>query len=116
MDSHNTLLFTTLLVMHIIGGSASLLAGVLASFSEKGRLFHRTVGKVYVIAMAVVFVTAIAMAVLHPNLFLAAVGVFSFYNAWSGFMAMQRSLPMCWKCFCLPAKPVSSDRPMGSAG
>ncbi|MBX7156549.1 MAG: carboxypeptidase-like regulatory domain-containing protein [Bacteriodetes bacterium] len=91
MDSHNTLLFTTLLVMHIIGGSASLLAGVLASFSEKGRLFHRTVGKVYVIAMAVVFVTAIAMAVLHPNLFLAAVGVFSFYNAWSGFMAMQQS-------------------------
>lgn len=85
-------IFTTILVLHIIAGTLSLFTGLVAAFAKKGQIIHRRAGKTYVGCMAVVFVTALSMAVLHPNIFLAAIGTFSFYNAWSGYKTIQRSV------------------------
>lgn len=61
----------------------------------KGGRWHRRWGRVYVLAMGVVAVTALALATIRPNLFLAIVAVFSFYLAFSGQRSIaRRRLPL----------------------
>lgn len=78
-----------LLFTHILAGSAALAAAAFAVGSAKGGWLHRRAGSAYALAMLFVSVTALVLAVIHPNAFLFAVGVFSFYLVFTGWRAAR---------------------------
>ncbi len=77
----------TILVLHILAGVAALAAAGIAVGSAKGGRTHRRSGNIYTLAMLVVGLSALVLAVVHPNPFLFAVGVFSLYLVFTGWRA-----------------------------
>ena len=73
-----------LLFTHIIAGSISLIAAVLAVLSSKGKKLHILSGRTYFWGMAIIFLTAIPMSIINANIFLFLVAIFSFYLAYAG--------------------------------
>ena len=74
-----------LLYIHITAGSIALLAAPVALITTKGGVNHKRVGKVYAIAMTVVFLTAVPLALLISSVFLLLISGFSFYLVFSGW-------------------------------
>ena len=92
------MLFNTLLTLHIIAGFTALISALVAIFSkvlDVAHQWHVYSGRLYFWAMFGVFVTAIPMSLLHPNLFLFLISIFSFYLALSGwrFAKNRRGTP-----------------------
>ncbi|MBA3647403.1 MAG: DUF2306 domain-containing protein [Chitinophagales bacterium] len=79
------LFFKTLLALHIASGFTALTSGLIPMFSKKGGNIHRRFGMVYFWAMFGVFCTAIPMSFMHTNFFLFAIGIFSFYQTFTGY-------------------------------
>ncbi|MEE4119016.1 MAG: hypothetical protein V2I65_08370 [Paracoccaceae bacterium] len=77
----------TLLFLHILAGVAALAAAGISVGSAKGGWLHRRSGNIYTLAMLVVGVSALVLAVVHPNPFLFAVGIFSLYLVFTGWRA-----------------------------
>jgi hypothetical protein len=73
-----------LLNVHIVAGSAAMISSGFALGSAKGKKAHILSGRIYFWAMVVIFVTAIAMAMLTGNQFLFITAIFSFYLAFAG--------------------------------
>lgn len=82
--------FEVLLYPHIAGGFLALLVAPIAMIVKKGGQAHRAWGKVFFYSMVVVAVTALGMSLMKDNVFLAMVGIFSFYLAASGYRALYR--------------------------
>ena len=53
-----------LLFLHIAAGSIALLAALVALVAAKGRRYHILLGRVYAIAMTVIFLTSLLLAIL----------------------------------------------------
>ncbi len=81
------LLFSFLLGMHIAGGTAGLISGSIAASVKKGNAVHRISGKVFFIGMLAASVSALIISWLpdHHNIFLFAVGGFTFYMITTGY-------------------------------
>ncbi len=82
------MLFNTLLILHIAAGFTALFTAFVAIFSkviDVAHKWHVYSGQVYFWAMFVIFVTAIPMSFLQPNLFLFLIAIFSFYFALAGW-------------------------------
>ncbi len=77
----------TILFLHILAGVAALAAAGVAVGSAKGGRLHRRSGKIYTLAMLFVGLSALVLAVLDPNPFLFAVGMFSLYLVFTGWRA-----------------------------
>jgi uncharacterized membrane protein len=77
----------TILFLHILAGVAALAAAGISVGSAKGGWLHRRSGNIYTLAMLVVGVSALVLAVVHPNPFLFAVGIFSLYLVFTGWRA-----------------------------
>src|SRR5215470_93128 len=86
-------LITPLRLIHITAGTIALVLAPLAMLTVKGGRAHRLWGKIYFWAMAVVAVTAVALALWRPQIFLALLAVFSFYLAFAGYRALSRKRP-----------------------
>lgn len=86
-------IFRTVLAIHIICGGIALFVAPGAMLTRKGGLWHRRWGKVYFWAMAIVAITALALSLLRPGLFLFLVAVFSFYLAFTGYRVLYRKTP-----------------------
>jgi hypothetical protein len=85
-------MYGVLLLCHVTGGAVSLLSAAVAIATTKGARGHVYAGRVFVLAMALVFVTAVPMTIIRPNPFLLVVAVFSFYLALTGWLrARNRS-------------------------
>lgn len=78
------------LIPHIIGGFTALFVAPIAMVVKKGGDAHRFWGKIYFYSMCLVAFTSWVMSVMKPNVFLAMVGVFSFYLVASGYRALYR--------------------------
>src|SRR5262245_44924735 len=93
-------MYPLLLSCHIAGGTTALLSAAVALTTAKGDRAHVYSGRAFVIAMSVVFLTAVPMTLIRPNLLLLLVAVFSFYLALSGWLrARNRSgvpVPLEW--------------------
>ncbi len=74
-----------LLLIHIICGAISLLSGYGAIFVKRGSPRHKKLGKIYVLAMGVVAITAYIMAITKPNPFLFGIAVFTTYFIYTGW-------------------------------
>ncbi len=76
-----------ILFMHILAGVVALATAGVAVGSAKGGWLHRRAGNAYTLAMLAVGLSALMLAVVHPNPFLFAVGVFSLYLVFTGWRA-----------------------------
>jgi uncharacterized membrane protein len=81
--------FTPILVVHIAAGFTALLTGLIAIISRKGQRLHRINGKIYFWSMLTVAVSAAIMSLMKDLDFFLMLSVFSFYSAYSGFMAIR---------------------------
>jgi uncharacterized membrane protein len=86
------LTFKILLIIHIIAGSIGLLTGTINIVRAKGDKPHRLVGKYFFIGMIINAVAGFIMSVMHQNLFLLIIAVFSFYMTAIGqrFLDLRR--------------------------
>lgn len=82
-------IYTVLLVVHIVSGAVTLLAAGMAISSKLLKWqhgVHQSSGRVFSIAMSLIFVTALPMSLLKFNLFLLLVSLFSFYLMLMGWL------------------------------
>lgn len=70
--------------LHIFVGGISLLTGAAAIFTQKGKRWHRTAGRIYFWAMTGVFVTGLVVASYRFNRFLFLIAFLSYYSVFSG--------------------------------
>ena len=93
-------MYRTLLAIHIAAGFAALIAALVAAVTPKGERWHVYAGRAFVVGMAVIFLTALPMTVLKPNLFLFLIALFSFYLALTGWLRARnrrgRPTPLEW--------------------
>jgi hypothetical protein len=81
-----------LLTLHIAAGGVALVAAGVAIATAKGGRWHVRSGRIFALGMLVVFLTAVPMTIIRPNLFLFLVAVFSFYLVLTGWLrATNRS-------------------------
>ena len=78
------MLFQILLILHIVAGSISLLSGTLIMILKKGDATHRKVGILFYYGMVVNGLAALALSIIHPNVMLFNIGIFSLYLVLSG--------------------------------
>jgi hypothetical protein len=82
-------LYRILLMIHVFSGAVSLLTAAIAiaakNFGWQHRI-HLTSGKVFSLAMALIFVTALPMSLMKLNIFLLLVSIFSFYLMLMGWL------------------------------
>ena len=86
------MIFNFFLTIHILGGSIGLLSGMWNLVARKGGARHRTVGRVFGVAMLAAGISALVLATLHPNPFLFIVGVFTLYMVGTGWLRLKRDL------------------------
>jgi uncharacterized membrane protein len=77
--------------LHIGGGGAALISGLIAIFAPKGGWLHRRAGTVFFVSMLVMAVSALWLAAVMPgqtvNLFIAT---FTFYLVATGWLTVRR--------------------------
>ena len=80
-------LFKSLLLLHIAGGTVGLISGTIAASVHKGTPGHKLSGKFFFWGMLVASIAALLLSNLpdHHNIFLFAVGGFTFYMISSGY-------------------------------
>jgi uncharacterized membrane protein len=79
-----TLIFTTFLILHIIGGSVGLFTGTINLVRKKGDKNHKITGKVFSYSMLTAGISSLVLSILHSNYFLFMVGIFSVYLVGTG--------------------------------
>ena len=84
---------TLLIFTHVGAGITALIFAPLAMLTQKGGSAHRRWGRVYFWAMFVIFVSALALLVVRPNVFLFIISILSFYGAFTGVRALRRKHP-----------------------
>ncbi len=77
-------LFNFLLIIHVIGGSVSLLVGSYILSTKKGDQRHKKWGIIFFYTMLTAALISLPMSYLHSNHFLFIVGVFTTYMLMSG--------------------------------
>lgn len=83
------MLFQIILILHIISGSIGLLTGTFILLRKKGDQLHRNIGKLFTVALVSTGLCAFYLSIIHPNLFLFIVGVFTIYLSISGYRMIQ---------------------------
>ena len=80
-------LFNILIILHIAGGTIGLICGTTAVAVIKGKKAHLLNGKIYSISMISAAISALIISNLpgHKNIFLFAVGGFTFYMVTTGY-------------------------------
>ena len=89
------MLSAILLILHIGAGSLALLTAAIAAFTPKGQKWHVLTGRVYAIAMTLVFLTAVPLSLLGADILLLLIAFFSFYLVFAGwrFARNRRGAP-----------------------
>jgi uncharacterized membrane protein len=78
------ILFKVFLILHIIGGSTGLIAGMFNILRQKGDKNHKLIGKIFFVSMMIAGTSSLVLAYLNLNFFLFMVGVFTLYMVGSG--------------------------------
>ena len=91
------MIYSILLALHGLVGLVALVTYWLAAFARKGSPWHRTVGKLYMVAMLGIVVTAIPMTVIiawlgkYPlALFLGYLAIVTATGVWLGWRSIRR--------------------------
>ena len=79
-----------LLVLHIVGGSISLIAGVIAMVARKGDRLHRVSGNIFTVAMLTLASSGFWLAILKSQVSNVIASVLTFYLIASAWLAGRR--------------------------
>jgi hypothetical protein len=79
-------MYKLLLALHVVAGNLALLAAAGAMVASKGGRAHAWAGRAFTIGMTAIFVTALPMTLIKPNLFLLLVALFNFYLVATGWL------------------------------
>lgn len=79
-------MYKLLLSFHIAGGVTALVTAASALATSKGDRWHVYSGRAFALGMLIVFLTALPMTFIRPNLFLFLIAVFSFYLVLTGWL------------------------------
>jgi len=74
-----------LVFLHIAAGTGAVFGMVGALITNKGKLWHRRMGKLYTFSMAMALLLAVIVSVLTFNVFLGLIGLFSGYFVYTGW-------------------------------
>lgn len=85
-------LFKILLIIHIIAGSIGLFTGTITIIRKKGDKIHVLVGKFFFYGMLLNAIAGFIMSIMHENIFLLIIAVFSFYLTVTGqrFLSLKK--------------------------
>jgi uncharacterized membrane protein len=83
------LIIKALLYTHIAAGGLSLVMGAVALSVVKGGKTHRTVGKIFFVAMLFVSFSAFVISIVKSLDFLLAISIFSFYMNYTGYRVLK---------------------------
>lgn len=78
------MIYTTLLILHVIGGGVALISGLVSMLVKKSRGLHTKAGKIYYLGMYTSSILALAMTLIKFNPFLLAIGLFTLYLVYTG--------------------------------
>lgn len=78
------LVFKILLGIHVIAGSIGLFTGTINVIRKKGDKPHRLIGIFFFFSMIINAIAGFIMSIIHINLFLLIIAVFSFYMTTTG--------------------------------
>jgi len=78
-----------ILYAHITVGITALISGAVAIISAKGQTLHRSAGRIYFIAMTMVFVTGLTVASYTNNWFLILIAFLSYYSVFCGLRILS---------------------------
>lgn len=79
------MIFQSILAIHILCGSISLLSAIGAMYCTKGQPWHRFYGKFFFSGMTGIFITSIPLSFMINSLFLFLIAIFSYYLAITGW-------------------------------
>jgi hypothetical protein len=79
-------MYKVLLAVHVLAGNVALLSAAGAVIAKKGGRAHAWVGRAFAAGMTIIFLTAVPMTVMKPNLFLFLVALFNFYLVSTGWL------------------------------
>lgn len=85
----SSIFINNVLYLHIISGAVVLVAGAIAITSKKGKYLHLKSGKIYFIAMTLVFVTGVIVASYKFNRFLFLIAFLSYYSVFCGVRILK---------------------------
>lgn len=78
------ILFTILLVIHIIAGSLGLVVGTINIVRKKGDKLHKSIGIIFLYGMLINGFAGLLLSIIHTNYFLFIIAVFSIYLVGTG--------------------------------
>jgi hypothetical protein len=85
-------MYKVLLGIHVLAGNLALLSAAGAVVFAKGGRAHAWTGRAFALGMTIIFLTAVPMTLIRPNLFLLLVALFNFYLVSTGWLrAKNRS-------------------------
>ena len=76
---------STLVVLHVVTGTGAVIGMFGALGTKKGSLWHKRLGRLYAISMALALLLALVVSALTNNIFLFLIGVFSAYFVYTGW-------------------------------
>ncbi len=84
-------IFIFLLIIHVIAATISLISGTIQMFRQKGDVLHKNIGKYFFFGMLFTGISGILMSLIHFNLFLSIIGIFTIYMVATGqrFLAFK---------------------------
>lgn len=83
------ILVNNILYLHILVGTVSLITGLIAIFSKKGKKWHKQAGKIYFYGMTGVFITGVIVAGFKFNRFLFLIAFLSYYSVFAGVRVLK---------------------------
>ncbi len=83
-----------LIIIHALLGGIGLTSGIISMVSQKGKMLHKSAGKIFVYAMLLSAIISIPVCFMpgHENMFLFAIAVFTIYLVLSGQRALLYKL------------------------
>lgn len=78
-------LHTIFLIIHITFGAFGLITGSINILRRKGDRMHARIGLAFFYSMLVTGMSALILSFIHPNAFLAIIGVFTIYMVCTGY-------------------------------
>lgn len=79
----------TLVIVHIAGGTLSLISGLVPMIVSKGSNVHRLFGILFFAGMCAVFFTGLTVSLIKQLDFLMLISLFSFYLVVSGYRSLS---------------------------
>jgi uncharacterized membrane protein len=82
-----------LMLIHVVTGTVSVLAGAIALFATKGSKIHRAAGNIFFAFMMVMATTGAIIALQKPSMITFLAGVFTLYLVATSWVTIRRTVP-----------------------